>query len=382
MDGARRAAREYRDIFEPGSFFLEVQSNGMARAGRRQREARRALARRGHPARRHRRRALREPRGRQGPRGADVHRLGQDARGREAAQARHRRALHHRAGRDGRRPPATSGRPSTTPCASPRCATSSCKLGKSFLPTFELPEGMSEDGLHPEALAGRASTGASARSTASTRTTATPTAHRLELELGVIEKMGFTRLLPHRPGLHQLGEGARRPGRPGPRLGRRLHRGLVAAHHRPRPAPLEPALRALPEPRARLDARLRRRLLPEPARRGDPVRPRQVRPGQRRADHHLRLAQGALGDPRRGPRDGAALRRGRPDREAGPGPGAGQDAAAQGAGLRHREGAGRAAPQGALPEAGRDLAVGGRARASSSRSPPRTCSTWPCRSRG
>ncbi|HQR29457.1 MAG TPA: DNA polymerase III subunit alpha [Anaeromyxobacteraceae bacterium] len=29
MDGARAAAREYRDIFEPGSFFLEVQSNGM-----------------------------------------------------------------------------------------------------------------------------------------------------------------------------------------------------------------------------------------------------------------------------------------------------------------------------------------------------------------
>jgi DNA polymerase-3 subunit alpha len=29
MDGARAAARAYRDIFEPGSFFLEVQSNGM-----------------------------------------------------------------------------------------------------------------------------------------------------------------------------------------------------------------------------------------------------------------------------------------------------------------------------------------------------------------
>ncbi len=29
MDAARRAAREYRDIFEPGYFFLEVQSNGM-----------------------------------------------------------------------------------------------------------------------------------------------------------------------------------------------------------------------------------------------------------------------------------------------------------------------------------------------------------------
>jgi DNA polymerase-3 subunit alpha len=30
MDGARKAAREYRDIFEPDSFFIEVQSNGMA----------------------------------------------------------------------------------------------------------------------------------------------------------------------------------------------------------------------------------------------------------------------------------------------------------------------------------------------------------------
>jgi DNA polymerase-3 subunit alpha len=30
MDGARRAAREYKEIFEPGSFFIEVQSNGMA----------------------------------------------------------------------------------------------------------------------------------------------------------------------------------------------------------------------------------------------------------------------------------------------------------------------------------------------------------------
>src|SRR3990172_12282896 len=29
MDGARRAAREYKSIFEPGHFFLEVQSNGM-----------------------------------------------------------------------------------------------------------------------------------------------------------------------------------------------------------------------------------------------------------------------------------------------------------------------------------------------------------------
>ncbi|HSM91741.1 MAG TPA: DNA polymerase III subunit alpha, partial [Anaeromyxobacteraceae bacterium] len=30
MDGARKAAREYKEIFEPDSFFIEVQSNGMA----------------------------------------------------------------------------------------------------------------------------------------------------------------------------------------------------------------------------------------------------------------------------------------------------------------------------------------------------------------
>ena len=30
MDGARRAVREYKEIFDPGSFFVEVQSNGMA----------------------------------------------------------------------------------------------------------------------------------------------------------------------------------------------------------------------------------------------------------------------------------------------------------------------------------------------------------------
>ncbi|HSN92562.1 MAG TPA: DNA polymerase III subunit alpha, partial [Anaeromyxobacteraceae bacterium] len=29
MDGARRAVREYKSIFEPGAFFLEIQSNGM-----------------------------------------------------------------------------------------------------------------------------------------------------------------------------------------------------------------------------------------------------------------------------------------------------------------------------------------------------------------
>ena len=44
------------------------------------------------------------------------------------------------------------------------------------------------------------------------------------------------------------------------------------AHHRDRPAQVRPALRAVPEPRAHLDARHRHRLLPGAARRGHRVR--------------------------------------------------------------------------------------------------------------
>jgi DNA polymerase III subunit alpha len=69
-------------------------------------------------------------------------------------------------------------------------------------------------------------------------------------------------------------------GRPGPRLGRRLARRLRAHHHRPRSAPLQPALRALPQSRPRVDAGLRHRLLPGPARRGHPLRAGEIRRDQ------------------------------------------------------------------------------------------------------
>ena len=65
------------------------------------------------------------------------------------------------------------------------------------------------------------------------------------------------------------------PGRAGPRLGRRFGRRLGADDHRPRPAALRPAVRALPQPRARLDAGFRHRLLPGPARRGHQLRRRE-----------------------------------------------------------------------------------------------------------
>ncbi len=70
---------------------------------------------------------------------------------------------------------------------------------------------------------------------------------------------------------------------PGPRLGGRLARRLRARHHRRLPAQVRPAVRALPEPRARVDARHRRRLLLRAPRRGDRVRAPEVRAASRSA---------------------------------------------------------------------------------------------------
>ena len=108
-------------------------------------------------------------------------------------------------------------------------------------------------------------------------------AERLAYELGVINTAGYAGLLPHRPGLHRRRARARDPGRAGPRLRRRLDRGLLARDHQRLPAQVRPALRAVPQSRARVDARHRRRLLLRAPGRGDRVRPRAVRPGQRRA---------------------------------------------------------------------------------------------------
>ncbi len=119
-------------------------------------------------------------------------------------------------------------------------------------------------------------------------------------------------LLPDRVRLHQMDEGARHPGRAGPRFGRGLGGGLVAHDHGPRSDPLRASLRALPEPRTRVDAGLRHRLLPGSPRRGDPICARQIRRKPRRADHYLREAAGARRAARRGPRPADALWPSRP----------------------------------------------------------------------
>ena len=130
---------------------------------------------------------------------------------------------------------------------------------------------------------------------------------------------GLRVLLPDRLGLRPLREGERDRGRPGPRLGGRLDRRLRAQHHRPRSARQRPALRALPQPGAQVDAGHRHRLLGPRSRAGDPLRPGEVRPRVGRPDHHLRQDGAASGHPRRGAGARLRLRDRRPRREADPG---------------------------------------------------------------
>ncbi len=141
---------------------------------------------------------------------------------------------------------------------------------------------------------------------------------------------GLPGVLPRRRRLHQLGQGQRHPGRPRPRLGRRLDVRLRDADHRPRPARARPAVRALPQPRARLDARLRHRLRRAPAQRGDPLRHREVRRGPRLDDRHLRHDQGQAGGQGRQPDPRLPVRDGRPDHQGDAGRGDGQGHPAQG----------------------------------------------------
>ena len=123
---------------------------------------------------------------------------------------------------------------------------------------------------------------------------------------------GFPGLLPDRCRLHQMGQGPRYSRGTGAWFGCGQPCRLVADDHRSRPDPARPAVRTLPQSRTRLDARLRYRLLRNPPRRGDPLRPAEIRPRPRRADHHLRQAQGARGAARYGADPADELRPCRP----------------------------------------------------------------------
>ena len=126
---------------------------------------------------------------------------------------------------------------------------------------------------------------------------------------------GLPRLLPGHRRPVPLRQGDRHPGRPGPRLGRRLAGRLRAGDHRARPDRAQAAVRAVPQPRAHLDARHRPGLRRAPARRHDPLRHREVRRGAGRADHHVRHDQGQGRGQGRRPRARLPVRGRRPDHQ-------------------------------------------------------------------
>ena len=161
-----------------------------------------------------------------------------------------------------------------------RCSVE-IELGKMLIPSFETPEGVPE----PEYLRRLAHAGLRLRYGDPPPAEAV---ERLEMELAVIEKMGFSAYFLIVWDFVKYAKDSAIAVGPGPRLGGRLARLLLPEHHRGRPARIRPAVRALPQSRARVHARHRHRLLRQGPRAGDALRRGQVRQGLRRADHHLR----------------------------------------------------------------------------------------------
>ena len=209
---------------------------------------------------------------------------------RRPVQARRRRATTSRVRRRCARSGATSPRHATTRLLiAERCEVEFAE-GRNLMPRFPVPDGETEEtwfvkeveaGLRAPLPRRRRRRGARARA---------------DFEVVVILQMGF-------PGYFLVTADfimwAKQQGiRVGP--GRGSAAGSIVAyahgHHRPRPARARPAVRAVPQPRAHLDARHRHRLRRAPSRRGHPLRHRQVRRRPRRADRHLRHDQGQAGD--------------------------------------------------------------------------------------
>ena len=143
---------------------------------------------------------------------------------------------------------------------------------------------------------------------------------RAEYELGVIDRMGFNAYFLI---VWDFVKYAKDSGiAVGP--GRGSAAGSIVAYspadHRRRPAALRPAVRALPQPRAGVDARYRHGLLGPRPRARDPLRDREVRQGGGRPDRHLRQDVPAGGDARRRPRARPRLRGRRPAGQADPRP--------------------------------------------------------------
>ena len=275
--GRARATRPpwYADVFKD-RYYLEVQahdSGGQAKLNDADLHARR---RAGPAGRRHQRRALPARRGPRRARRPALHRP------REGPQRRRPHAATT-AGCTSRAPTEMRERFPDRPDVLENTLAIADEVGrrssskKYHVPSFPLPQGVtSENELLVQLADGR-------RDASATATRCPPNVQeRLDYELDVITKHRLRRLLPHRRRLHQGGARPRHS-RSGPGRGSAAG-SLVAyalAHHRRLPAQVRPALRALPESGARVDARHRRRLLLRAPRRGDRVRAREVRQATR-----------------------------------------------------------------------------------------------------
>ncbi len=144
-----------------------------------------------------------------------------------------------------------------------------------------------------------------------------PDAARLRARRDPVD--GLRGLLPDRGGLHRVRP---RRGHPDdvPGFGAGLDRDVHAGNHAGRPDPLPAAVRTLPQSGPGDDAGHRRRLRGRTPGGGHRLRRPQVRPGPRRADHHLRHDARPCRHPRRRSRAGPLVRGGRPDRQGSPQP--------------------------------------------------------------
>ena len=165
-------------------------------------------------------------------------------------------------------------------------------LGGQLIPSFDCPDGMSEkEYLRSLVLEGmRERYGDPLPADA---------VERMEMELGVIDKMGFNAYFlivwdfVHWSKSNGIAVG---PGR-GSAAGSIIAYSLKITDVDP--LRLRPAVRALPQRRARVDAGYRHRLLRARPGARDPLRDREVRHRARGADHHLRQDVPARRDPRR-----------------------------------------------------------------------------------
>ena len=212
------------------------------------------------------------------------------------------------------------GRARATRCASPSAATSTLAEGENYLPNFDVPAGFTLDELL-RARRARGLRASGCRGCSSwRRRRAAPHDRRVRAPARVRDRDDQEDEVPgYFLIVWDFIRYAREQGipvGPGPRLGGRQPGRVLPADHRRRSDRLRPDLRALPEPRARLAARYRHRLLRAPPRRSHRLRHAQVRPRERRADHHLRDDEGEGGGPRRRPRARDAVRRRRQGRQA------------------------------------------------------------------